>query len=1084
MMKRLLYIIAVAAGVAACAREQLEPVKIAGTDSGLLGYEHDGMVTFGFNPVFSGADASTKAMVEGADIKNLYVAVLDGSGYKLSEYIKAEPVTTGSSLANDTPYQYTIELKVSENKRILHFIANAPEDLRFGSENEVIGELYTTLNGDDTQNGGFQNAYWQRIELNNGITARPKEGEENYSTKLAKYNNVVAALNGVTLIRNYSKVSVDAPNCYNFELSGFWFVNYPDRGTVAPYNRNTKTFVPNYADYPTVEALEGAQNETFRYGSESQYSISGANYLGFMLQATEFITPTFDDANKHSVSSGVASGFVYEREKALISPMYIIVEGKYYPNATAESPRTGTSTTGFYKVAMQDNDGEFYAMLRNFNYLVRIVSVASAGKSSAEDALSGTPSGDISVNIDYVDIPNISDGTARMTVNQTTLVIIGPKNQPATAEILYKYEPDIVNHPGEGLGNEWVPEEDSDNPITDRPYVVITPEESGSSGDVIASMQVSYTYKDSSNNEWDIVVDGNGNQISKTAHTSGDGFGHITITTTNVGAVPKKQTVTITGKRYDNGTFKTITRSVNLVLRESLDMDLSVEPNTDTDPSSSDYLNGFIETGTGKDVILNICIEDNLPSSMFPLVFKIEPSNKSVTPDNAHSGDQDLPVRYGTDTEGYPTYWFEKSLSYSEYTDESVPVKDGIRTFPVWFKTILSSSATTFKVSQSLFEDARASLKNYVPSTFSSAAFSGSSHKVGEQENFSFHIDNTPLPAQITVKMKGVEPVKATTAGYTGTGFSQMTWQKTEDGYWYYTLEPTSADVSFAVVPYASGDISVELSAYLYSTVTTNAKALAGDTAIITDSDFVTACGQKVFGDNRIVPNQKAKLTIYIPKDKVQSSENVTVGGMSTTKVDNGDLWKVYTADNAYTATTSGYNENGYYGEDLIVSVGGKTVGSVNVPICGIKIAGNALTSASQSIYNQTNGTGWYVISNASFSGYHLYYNGTNIAGRQTSSHPYDYNSLFGFSAASGSTKVAVPSANSGSMYYANGYNDNLTANGTGTSYSFNGTQFSYRYLSTYYWREATNTGNVSGDRSNNDYRTFYVYPVTLSSPE
>lgn len=782
-MKKILYIFTLAALLCSCAQEQIEPERIAGVKEELLGYEHDGRVTFGFNPVFSGNEASgTKAMVEGADIKNLYVAVFDGSGYKLSEYIKAEPVTTGGALDNDTPYQYTIELKVSENKRILHFIANAPEELRFGSENEVIGELCTYVSGDDTQAGGFQNAYWQRLELENGIAARPKEGEDNYDEKLAAYNNVVSQLNGVVLIRNYSKVSLDvASTCPNFALTGFWFVNYPDRGTVAPYNRNKNTFVKNYALYPSVEALE-ADGGTFTYGPEDEYSIIGANYQGFMLQATEFLTPEFTNATMHAVSGGKASGYVYEREKALISPMYLIIKGEYYPSANAEHPLAGEHSTGFYKIAMQDNNGEFYAMLRNFDYLVRISSVTSAGKTSAEAALAGTPTGDISVNVDYLDIPNISDGKARMTVNQTTLMIIGPEGSPATAEILYKYEPDIEEHPGEGLGNEWVPEEPTPPAyITDRPYVTIELGEPGSTGAVVDTFDVSYPT---------------------------DGFGHITITTTDVATLPKHQTVTITGKRYADGAMKTITRIVELVLRESLDMTLTVEPNTDTDPESSDYREGFVVTGTDKDVILNMAVEDNLPSSIFPLVFKIEPTNKTLTPDNAHSLDQDLPVRYGKDAHGYPTYWFEKSLNYSDYT--AVTATDGIKTFPVWFKTILADSATEFEVSSELFNPQTAVLNNYTPSEFD-ATLTGSEHKVGIRNGFSFSL-NKDFTGDVFITMKNFEPapeVEGLVFQNTDSDGNRV-YKKTLNGY------TAGTDIPFEVIPYNGGVGSITLSAYLF----------------------------------------------------------------------------------------------------------------------------------------------------------------------------------------------------------------------------------------------------------------------------
>ena len=350
----------------------LEPLPVP-QDVAELGYEHDGMVTFVFSPDLSRTGVDTKALDEKPEIESMHVAVFDSTGFKLSQYILADPFTPATG--NDTDYKYTVELKVSDKPRILHFIANGPDELRFGFEIEVVGELYTT---------GSKSAYWQRIVLPN-ITAKPETGEEDYDAKLAAYNNVVDALDGVKLIRNYSKITLEE-NCTNFELEGFWFVNYPSCGSVAPYNRNTGKFVDNYLDHSSVKSLQGPSDSTYTFnsGEPDEYSIKGANYQGFMNASTSFIAhETFDNASIHALNADdQCVGYVYEREKALFSPMYLIVKGTF--TEVGKSP-----VTTFYKIALQDAEGDFYAMLRNFDYLVQIQSVASAGYSSAADALAG-----------------------------------------------------------------------------------------------------------------------------------------------------------------------------------------------------------------------------------------------------------------------------------------------------------------------------------------------------------------------------------------------------------------------------------------------------------------------------------------------------------------------------------------------------------------------------------------------------------------------------------------------------------------------------------------------------------------------
>lgn len=732
----------------------LEPVPGL-KDASEFGYEHDGKVTFVLKPEIGRSNIATKALGENPQLENLHVAVFDGSGSALIQYVQADPYTPAT--ANDTDYQYTVDLKTSDKPCILHFIANGPEELRFGSEVEVIGELYTT---------GGESAYWQRIELPN-ITAKPETGDDDYDEKLASYMAVVDSLDGVKLLRNYSKITVEE-TCDNFVLDGFWFVNYPDGGSVAPYNRNTGRFMDDYIDYPTMESLEGPGDSTYTFnsGEPDEFSLAGGNYQGFMNATTSFIAhETFDNASIHALNAdNQCVGYVYEREKALFSPMYLIVKGAF--TESGKSP-----VTTFYKIALQDAEGDFYAMLRNFDYLVQIQSVASAGYSSAADALAGAPSGDISVNVDYQDLTNISDGDSRMTVSETTLMIIGTPGNSTTAEFWYKFEPDITGTRYSGAYNGT-----TEDPTNHTPYVTISYEgTSGSTGDVISSISIG-------------TDDGKGNR-------------HVTINTTAVGDMLKTQSIIITGKRWNGSRYQALTRTISLVLRNNLDLMVSAAPNTDADGK------GYVVAGTGKKVSINLGIEGGLPSSLFPLEFKIDPVNNSLTPDNDYSSVQDLPVRSGLDANGYPTYWFEKTLTWAEYS--GVDMVDGIKTFPVYFSTIVVNSATVVNVSQKYFTPKSTEIKNFVPKTFSSLAFSGTTHEIGEAETFSFSMSEVPSDGIVTVAMKGVEPDASAGLTYIG---------KDDDGYWIYKLSGvTTTSASFGIVPYLSGTAEIKLSARLFT---------------------------------------------------------------------------------------------------------------------------------------------------------------------------------------------------------------------------------------------------------------------------
>ena len=256
-MKRTSYLILLAAALIAtsCSKENNLVLDPAASNPE-IGMEHDGKVTFMLTPDFGdNQEAGTRAMAEKPQVKNLYIAVFDAAGYKLAEY--AEATSSQKATENDTEYKYSVELTVSDKPRIIHILANAPESLSFGSEAEIIGSLYSKYNADETSE--WQDAYWQRIELP-GIYSKPASDDPDYTAKLAKYNAVRNALDKPKLIRNFAKITV-INSCADFTLTGFWLTNVPDRGSFAPYNRNTGTFVDNYDKYPSVDDMRGNEGD-------------------------------------------------------------------------------------------------------------------------------------------------------------------------------------------------------------------------------------------------------------------------------------------------------------------------------------------------------------------------------------------------------------------------------------------------------------------------------------------------------------------------------------------------------------------------------------------------------------------------------------------------------------------------------------------------------------------------------------------------------------------------------------------------------------------------------------------------------
>ena len=102
-------------------------------------------------------------MADQPQVQNLRVAVFGGSGF-LKEYVQAEPVQLATT--NNTRYNYKVRLSLSDSHLKVHCIANGPQTLPFKYEDEVMS--VQTVSGD-------QDAYWQKIELPNGITAKKDE---------------------------------------------------------------------------------------------------------------------------------------------------------------------------------------------------------------------------------------------------------------------------------------------------------------------------------------------------------------------------------------------------------------------------------------------------------------------------------------------------------------------------------------------------------------------------------------------------------------------------------------------------------------------------------------------------------------------------------------------------------------------------------------------------------------------------------------------------------------------------------------------------------------------------------------------
>ncbi len=541
-MKKLLYILSLVLLTVSCAEELVELKPMVDSNK----------VTIDFSVSVPEVPVHTKAFADAPALTNLYLAVFDENGF-LVEYVPADSKNTQYATSNGTSYKYSVSLTLSDTKRIIHFLANAPTTLRYGTEEEVITALYTE---------GTNDAYWYRKEVN-GIKATL------VNKVLEPTDDTKAALTQIPLVRNFAKIEVKTKQGCAFKLQSYAVINAPNKGSVAAYNRTTGSFV-DYHD-KTAAVLRAGGYDAFVPGDATLNS--DITNLGL----DEITTPS--------------PSYIYERETPTSNPVYILVYGQF-----------GNKNV-YYRVDLRDDDGNYFPLLRNFQYTITINTVTHTGYANPQDAANSAGSGDISTSIETEHLTNISDGTVRLTVDYTSKVLVTESN----VELRYK-----LDNLGESTLNS----------------VVITSEGDALSGIVVGENTVpsDTTTTPQSGNWITLVVD-----------------------PAQIGTEQKKGTITILATY--NGD-RTIQRKVTYTLRRPYEMEIKCVPEE-------------IPFGINEKVKVNITIPDDLGSSMFPLEFNIEAQNLSITPDNDNlpvaSGLSTIP---GVNKSAF---WFVKSLSKEEY---------------------------------------------------------------------------------------------------------------------------------------------------------------------------------------------------------------------------------------------------------------------------------------------------------------------------------------------------------------------------------------------------------------------------------
>ncbi len=167
----------------------------------------------------------------------------------------------------------------------------------------------------------------------------------------------------------------------------------------------------------------------------------------------------------------------------------------------------------------------------------------------------------------------------------------------------------------------------------------------------------------------------------------------------------------------------------------------------------------IIEAEPGTEQTITITIPKDLPQSIFPLQFKVEIANKTLTPNAG-----DLPVEPGeTIVEGETgqSFQFVKTVSYSDYTSH---YSGNYSTFTCEFKSIIGVSDSDVYVANKYFATGSTHFSTFVKRYFSQLSFN-TAGAINEDDPVQFtfvmdaeHETGKLIPETVDVYLTGLIP--------------------------------------------------------------------------------------------------------------------------------------------------------------------------------------------------------------------------------------------------------------------------------------------------------------------------------------
>jgi hypothetical protein len=572
----------------------------------------------GDDPFMTDADGS---LVKG-DLQTMHLVVFDENGmlvetreatiltpvegsHETGRYDKEDPVILPEA-------QFEVTLTVTDQPRIIHFIANCPvEQISYGHESSIIANMFVTkAESEEDPKTEFETSYWGRVEFPYILVEEKKDADGKFLGYIP-HNSIIQKFQCIPMIRNFAQIVV-RNSAENFDLEAFAIYNTIDKGTIAPYNNNTNSF----------------QSFTFGTTNNQKYSYPQLTYphLGFMTQPYEghalssarlntdlhgfyesaWVSDVVRDADGNLMKDENGNliyrqiqectpYYMYERKVSARtdqeemwneSPPHLIIKGKYN-----DGPSSYYKADLVYSRELNGmTSNHYYNILRNFRYQFTVIRVSGDGYPTPEEAINGAPSNNLSTSTTTTKFTNISDEDGRLFVSYTDTTLVNDNK----ISLLYKYIPDLSDL------------DDNGDPKINNTLITgsgVGVKLDGFDGDVIEGYEVAST--DITTGSW-------------------AGYRRISLSIKDPSAVSKNQTVTI---RTDN---PSLSRDVRYTLKNPYKLEVECTEE--------------VEAKMGATVEMDVKLPIGLTQDMFPLELAIEAEELTLSP-NATLNSKQLPVK-------------------------------------------------------------------------------------------------------------------------------------------------------------------------------------------------------------------------------------------------------------------------------------------------------------------------------------------------------------------------------------------------------------------------------------------------------